>query len=828
MTSPEADKVLVTFCDSRMDAAGKPERFEKVMSVKDIQAKREANLLKIAGLCERTDRTDRTTPLKRTPMRHSQTVIDTVMAKAGGSFRPLLLHVGEGNRIERELEFAASGGGCVRRDGDAEWTLSLTLARAGSDSVDLTATWTLTKGTATRCATALEFVFPDWSDENFVFAPAAVYAGNRFEFRDIPWPTYLLYNDPAEHRIDAPTLVNDIPRLKPQGKGRIELRTGSLSTPLLGFQSPSGKCGWMLQTVQGNRLGDHGLSIEENAAHSAAVFRLTSPAIRRARADGSHLVSPSGDQPADWQTGDSATVACRLYAFPARSITAFLRRFFAIRKDFNPSDRRETLPFSAARSLLETLYRDHRWDEACGIFRLNDPGQKRMVQIWQLGWVGGGQVTLPLLQSDDPETRRRAVRNLETIFRKSQAASGFFYALGDGSVFMCDQFRPHMIPNLMLIRKNADWLYVAQRQFRVLESQGAAVPQEWKAALRRQADAFAALWRRHGQFGQWANVETGELVVGGSANGAILGGALALASQTFQNPGYLNIAACAARNYHRDFIRKGYTGGGPAEALSCPDSESAFALLESLMTLHEVTGQKSWLKRAADLLPICASWVVSYDFRFPENSALGQSGARSCGSVWASVQNKHSAPGICNWSGDSLLKYYRATGDRSARELLADIAHGITQYISRADQPTGAMKPGGICERVNLSDWEGETAVGGNIFDSCSWCETAALLTFTQIPGLYVQPDLDQFTVFDHILVEKLPALDGQMKLKLTNPTAFPAEVSVLVESAADRQRPMPLLAGDAVHRVRLDSGSASEIVISRTHNPVMMDRKDT
>lgn len=44
----EADKVLVTVCDSRLDAAGKPERVEKVMSVNDIQAKGEANLLKVA------------------------------------------------------------------------------------------------------------------------------------------------------------------------------------------------------------------------------------------------------------------------------------------------------------------------------------------------------------------------------------------------------------------------------------------------------------------------------------------------------------------------------------------------------------------------------------------------------------------------------------------------------------------------------------------------------------------------------------------------------------------------------------------------------------
>jgi hypothetical protein len=175
------------------------------------------------------------------------------------------------------------------------------------------------------------------------------------------------------------------------------------------------------------------------------------------------------------------------------------------------------------------------------------------------------------------------------------------------------------------------------------------------------------------------------------------------------------------------------------------------------------------------------------------------------------VQNKHSAPGICTWSGDSLLKYYRATGDRFALELLADIAHGITQYISRADRPVGTMKHGGICERVNLSDWEGAENVGGHIFDSCSWCETAALLTVTQIPGLYVRPDLGEWTVFDHVTAEQLPSAPGTLKLKITNPTRFPAEVRILSETAADRQRPLPALTDNRIRIIRLDAGASME-----------------
>ncbi|KAA6314480.1 hypothetical protein EZS27_034908, partial [termite gut metagenome] len=324
--------------------------------------------------------------------------------------------------------------------------------------------------------------------------------------------------------------------------------------------------------------------------------------------------------------------------------------------------------------------------------------------------------------------------------------------------------------------------YMAQRQFQEIESKGGTVPQAWMSGLRKQADAFVRLWDKYGQFGQFVDVETGDICVGSSAAGAIVCGGLALAAQTLHTPRYLAVAEASAQKYYHDFVLKGYTTGGPGEILSAPDSESAFALFESFMALYEITRKKQWLAYASDLLPICASWTVSYDYIFPENSVMHRIDAHSCGSVWASIANKHSAPGICTWSGDCLLKYYRATNDRRAIELLADIAHGLPQYISRADRPIGNMPPGGICERVNLSDWEGKQSVGGNIFGSCSWCETAALLTVTQLPGLYVQPDKGFYAVLDNIKAQLIETHRKRMHLRLTNPTAFPADVKVFSE----------------------------------------------
>ena len=60
---------------------------------------------------------------------------------------------------------------------------------------------------------------------------------------------------------------------------------------------------------------------------------------------------------------------------------------------------------------------------------------------------------------------------------------------------------------------------------------------------------------------------------------------------------------------------------------------------------------------------------------------------KSVGSVFANIQNKHSAPGICTLSGDSLYKLWRWTQDALYLELLKDIALTIGQYISTDEDP---------------------------------------------------------------------------------------------------------------------------------------------
>ena len=361
--------------------------------------------------------------------------------------------------------------------------------------------------------------------------------------------------------------------------------------------------------------------------------------------------------------------------------------------------------------------------------------------VWQCGWVGGGMNTYPLLKYGTPLSQQRAIQTLDYL-TSHQAPSGFYYGWIRQGVIGDDSFGTPGMEGIHLVRKSADALYFLFKNFTATTPKPA-----WIESARRCADALAKLFDRYGTFGQFVNVETGEMVIG-CGNGSMMAcGALAKAGAYFGKQRYLDVAAAAMEHYLRGFAETGVTNGGPGEILCAPDSESAFAMLESCVALYETAPDPKWLRWARTAAHYCASWVVTYAYEFPPESEFARLGINTTGSVFANVQNKHSAPGICTLSGDSLLKLYRWTGEEAYLELLKDIAGFLPQCVSTEerpifswDTPPRKLDPGTICERVNMSDWEGSGRVGG-VFNGSCWCETSVLLTFAEV---MTQPEFQQ------------------------------------------------------------------------------------
>jgi hypothetical protein len=335
-----------------------------------------------------------------------------------------------------------------------------------------------------------------------------------------------------------------------------------------------------------------------------------------------------------------------------------------------------------------------------------------------------------------------------------------------------------------------DVLYFLARTFDLLEQRGMAdrIQPEWKEALRRNTEAIVGVWKRHGEFGQYVNVDTGAVEVAGSTAAALIPAALILAARWMEEPEWISTAVEIGGFFRSGDLARGVTTGGPGDCVQAPDSESVAALIESFILLYEETGDNTWLQAARDATVQTASWALSYDYAFPKESALGQIGAQSRGAFLANAQNKTGVPGICTLSGQGILRLFRATGDVRFLHLLQEIAHSIPQYMGRKDKtiPTrlGWGRPGvetlpegWICERVNVTQWGDRI---GEISAYSCWCEVAMMLTWCDLPGVVAQPDTRVLCALDHVEAD----WTENGKLRIHNPTAFPARVKLLIETS--------------------------------------------
>ncbi|MEN7547994.1 hypothetical protein AAG747_08740 [Rapidithrix thailandica] len=673
-------------------------------------------------------------------------------------------------------------------------------------------TFKLLKGKQASAGVALSWQLKDWREDNFVFIPGAAYNGNRFEVLAEDYPP--MFYDEKFQGVDFPVTITDVPRLSGQGEvSKMELTTADATTPCMGFYDKVAKKGFLLFTGQSTSLGNSGLTVEESQDRKQAALVLSAPAVREKWYTGMHL-RKSPDRGVDWKAGDVVTLKARMYLFPANSLQEFYTKYFQERKAM-PGDAswKHRLPFSEALQMEMDLQNRERWNEAGGYYK-NGNGDSPFGHI-QIGWVGGLMQTYPLLVKGDETSVQRCLQTFQTAIEKVRGQSGFFYGIYKNGKVYGDNFHlNNEKPQVAMVRKNADALYYLLKQFLWLkrENKNPLIQPAWEAAVRKLADAFVHLWQKEGDFGQLVNVETGALIIKGSTAGSIAPGALALAADYFREPLYLEIAKKAAEKYYHRDVLQGYTTGGPGEILQCPDSESAFAMLESLVTLYEHTKEKKWLERARAMASICASWTVSYDFEFPENSRLGQCRAPATGAVWASIQNKHAAPGICTNSGSALLRLYRYTGETLYLDLLRDIAHNLMGFVSTQKFPVGNTIDGYVNERVNLSDWEGQGAVGNLHHSSVSWCEVSVMLTALEIPGVYLNPQTGFLWVADHIEAKVVKKSNKGVMLQMTNPTAYLATVQVMSESDLQKKQPLGPLVFTTMQAIILAPGETKEI----------------
>ena len=661
---------------------------------------------------------------------------------------------------------------------------------------------------------ALEYAEENCSGKEYVFLPAAVYDGNRMNSKKIPYPPFHANRtqDGWEH------VITDIPHLdKDGGKARIQFRSGDMSTPAMGHYSEEKKEGFLMlakHIVHGRYTG---FTVEQNSEQLS--FSVSCPAVREEKKyffgelpDGSGFYPTcdfaSDDEGMILSVGEEIELEVFCCRIPARNLNEYFAGFHDLRESLETGEPYASIPFGTAYTAIKEKYIKMNFREE-GYFSVGTESDAPPA-CWQAGWVGGGINSYPFLIEDKGTAREQALCNLHFITEKLQYENGWYIPMYAGGVKYGDGF-PHPDNPILLMRKDADLLYFLIKQamyLRVHDQQW----QELEESIARQADAMVRFYRKNGQLGQFIHMKEEYLIQGETAGAAIAAAALALAYEYFGNEEYIKTAKALGELYRDDYLSKGICNGGPGEICQAPDSESAFALLESFVLLYETTGNQQWLKAAEEAFELAVTWVISYDFRFPEGSTASQLGIHTTGTVFANAQNKHSAPGICTLSGNSILKLYRFTGDKRYLQWIGRISHAVSQFVSLKDRPikslTGADLPAGyINERVQTSDWEGKETIGEFLYAS-NWPEVTMMLTYVEIPGIYMDLDRETLFCFDHVSA-KIIKENGKSFLKVTNPTRYDTVVMLMADHSKERIAPVYY---EDMKKLQISSGK--EIVV--------------
>ncbi|WP_455616480.1 hypothetical protein [Eisenbergiella sp.] len=566
----------------------------------------------------------------------------------------------------------------------------------------------------------------------YVFLPACCYNGNRFQSLKKEYPPMF---EAEEASVDMPVTITDVIRQNTDGSGRITVTAGDVSVPCIGIYSPTCRKAALLYTVQEVKGCQLGLSCQDG------ILEIQYPHFREGKQYRAFCMVEKSDPGRDFVAGEVLEIPYRLYEWDCGGMEEFYHTFFITRKCMGmDASLPEILPFKEQWRIQREKFNTLNYREKGGFYGVGIT--QEATQVWQPGWVGGGMSSYAMMKLGGENEWERGMSTLRHLF-KTQEPSGLFYGIcsEDGELYN-DAFGHAGAENWVLIRKSADVLYFLFKHFRLIRERGLEIPEEFIAGTIKLADRFVALWQEYGQFGQFVDIQSGKIMVGGSTSAGIAPAGLVCAYEFFDNPVYLETAVESAELFYNRDALHGYTTGGPGEILQGVDSESAFGLLESFVCLYEATEDKKWLDRSLFMADFCSSWVVCYNYKFPEGSEFGRLGMKTVGSVFANIQNKHSAPGICTLSGDSLYKVYKWTGEKKYLELLKEISLTISQYMSTDarpvyswDDPPQRLLPGVICERVNLSDWENEKGVGG-VFNGSCWCETSNLLTLAEVVPL--------------------------------------------------------------------------------------------
>ena len=131
-----------------------------------------------------------------------------------------------------------------------------------------------------QCGVGFEFTATNWTTNNYVFAPAAIYDGNRFDIAYIRYAPYIT-NWEMPKKPNRPVVTTNIHHLNKNGMdARIDFLAGETSAPMVGYWDSVKKEGHLYLADPAPPLGETGFSVRESPKKGTCAFVISAPGVR--------------------------------------------------------------------------------------------------------------------------------------------------------------------------------------------------------------------------------------------------------------------------------------------------------------------------------------------------------------------------------------------------------------------------------------------------------------------------------------------------------------------------------------------------------------------
>lgn len=568
---------------------------------------------------------------------------------------------------------------------------------------------------------------------SYVIAPGALYNGNRFLVSPQPYCPYLPTEGVTPH---GPILMADVPRLCADSGYHTELAANALTTPHVGIFDAASERGVIISFDVYGDWGVTGIGITTLPGEPISIS-FTFPVMRQKRYRFCDWIE--ADEPClTMKPGMPLRTRITVIPVQAAGIPAFnaalSRRAWETR---DTAKRKKTFAWPQITEQVESKHDAHNWDETLGCYltqlkcESEKPGGGWPLQT---GWVGGGVTALAFLQSPNPLRRDRARRMLD-LLATAGTNGGYFYGTYKNGAWMSFGAKRPGCRAFSLVRRPLELGRDLLKAGDIVRARGEIPNPAWERSAKACLDAVVDTVDRYGHLGYTVDPENGDVLWGDSTCGAFGIESLVRGFKRFGDQTYLETAKKLSAYYREHFLKKGYTCGGVGDALMAVDSESNYALLAGLVSLHEVTRDPLHLAWAVEAAELFQTWVLLYDAKLPADSPLGILGIESRGAVFANIQNQHGAPGICTSSGAAFRTLTEATGDDRWGALALEIAQCIPQMVVQEGHEDiwGDLPAGSVSERLMTMD--GLKPCGHTAAIS-TWAEIALLLSARELMRL--------------------------------------------------------------------------------------------